>query len=127
MRRATPSIRLPEFSETRASRARSSTSAAISWRSGRTVASRGASAWNGRAPWPAAPTCSERSMQPMEETTAFQPFGTGETFDAGMLAAGVTYARSFTDKFSAGLTANMIHTGLADLSQQTFSVDLGTP
>src|ERR1044072_5856928 len=66
------------------------------------------------------------TMQPMEETTAFQPFGTGETFDAGMLAAGVTYARSFTDKFSAGLTANMIHTGLADLSQQTFSVDLGT-
>jgi len=66
------------------------------------------------------------TMQPMEETTAFQPFGTGKTFDAGMLAAGVTYARSFTDKFSAGLTANMIHTGLADLSQQTFSVDLGT-
>jgi len=66
------------------------------------------------------------TMQPMEETTAFQPFGTGQTFDAGMLAAGVTYARMFTDKFSAGLTANMIHTGLADLSQQTFSFDLGT-
>ena len=66
------------------------------------------------------------TMQPMEETTAFQPLGTGRTFDAGMLAAGVTYARSFTDKFSAGLTANMIHTGLADLSQQTFSLDLGT-
>src|ERR1051325_7436750 len=73
------------------------------------------------ANWPA-----DLTMQPMGETTAFQPFGTGETFDAGMLAAGVTYARSFTDKFSAGLTANMIHTGLADLSQQTFSVDLGT-
>jgi hypothetical protein len=66
------------------------------------------------------------TMSPMEVTTAFQPNGTGQTFDAGMLAAGVTYARSFTDKFSAGLTANMIHTGLADLSQQTFSVDLGT-
>ncbi len=66
------------------------------------------------------------TMQPMEVTTAFQPTGTGQTFDAGMLAAGVTYARYFTDKFSAGLTANMIHTGLADLSQQTFSIDLGT-
>jgi len=66
------------------------------------------------------------TMQPMEVTTAFQPNGTGETFDAGMLAAGITYARSFTDKFSAGLTLNTIHTGLADLSQQTFSVDLGT-
>jgi len=66
------------------------------------------------------------TMQPMEETTAYQPNGTGQTFDAGMLAAGLTYARSFTDKFSAGLTLNTIHTGLADLSQQTFSVDLGT-
>jgi hypothetical protein len=66
------------------------------------------------------------TMQPMEVTTAFQPFGTGQTFDAGMLAAGVTYARSFTDKFSAGVTANMLHTGLADLTQQTFSVDVGT-
>ena len=66
------------------------------------------------------------TMQPMEVTTAFQPEGTGQTFDAGMLAAGITYARSFTDKFSAGITGNMIHTGLADLSQQTFSVDIGT-
>lgn len=66
------------------------------------------------------------SMAPMEETTAFQPFGTGQMFDAGMLAAGVTYARSFTDKFSAGVTASMIHTGLADLTQQTFAADLGT-
>jgi Type IX secretion system protein PorV len=66
------------------------------------------------------------SMKPMEETTAFQPFGTGRTFDAGMMSAGLTYARSFTDKFSAGVTMNMVHTGLADLSQQTFSVDIGT-
>ena len=66
------------------------------------------------------------TMQPMEVTTAFQPNGTGETFDAGMIAAGITYARLFTDKFSAGLSLNTIHTGLADLSQQTFSVDIGT-
>lgn len=66
------------------------------------------------------------SMQPMEETTAYQPYGTGRTFDAGMMAAGVTYARSFTDKFSAGVTANFIHEGLADLSQQSFALDIGT-
>lgn len=66
------------------------------------------------------------TMQPMEETTAFEPFGTGRTFDAGMLAAGVTYARSFTDKFSAGISGSMVHTGLADLTQQTFSMDIGT-
>ena len=66
------------------------------------------------------------SMQPMEETTAYEPDGTGNTFDAGMMAFGLTYARSFTDKFSAGATANLIHEGLADLSQQTAAFDIGT-
>ena len=66
------------------------------------------------------------SMQPMEETTAYQPYGTGRTFDAGMMAFGFTYARSFTDKFSAGVTANYIHEGLADLDQQTTAFDIGT-
>jgi len=69
------------------------------------------------------------TMQPMVETTAYQPdptVGTGNTFDAGMLAAGVTYARSFTDKFSAGVTANFINEGLAEFSQQTYSFDVGT-
>ena len=68
-------------------------------------------------------------MDPMVETTAYQPdpyIGTGRTFDAGYMAAGLTYARSFTDKFSAGITANFIHEGLAELSQNTTSFDLGT-
>ncbi len=69
------------------------------------------------------------SMDPMIETTAYQPDpdqGTGKTFDAGAMTAGVTYARSFTDKFSAGVTGNFVHEGLADLSQQTFTFDIGT-
>jgi len=69
------------------------------------------------------------SMQPMVETTAYNPdpaIGTGKTFDAGMMTAGLTYARSFTDKFSAGITGTFIHEGLAELSQQTFSFDVGT-
>jgi hypothetical protein len=69
------------------------------------------------------------TMDPMVETTAYQPdpdVGTGNTFDAGMMTAGVTYARSFTDKFSAGVTANLIHEGLAEFSQQTYAFDLGT-
>src|SRR5881409_2381608 len=69
------------------------------------------------------------TMDPMVETTAFQPDpqqGTGSTFDAGMMTVGVTYARSFTDKFSAGVTGNLVHEGLADLSQQTFAFDIGT-
>lgn len=69
------------------------------------------------------------TMDPMIETTAYQPDpnqGTGNTFDAGMMTAGITYARSFTDKFSAGVTGTMVHEGLADLSQQTFTFDIGT-
>lgn len=69
------------------------------------------------------------SMDPMVETTAYQPDpveGTGRTFDAGMLSAGLTYARSFTDKFSAGVTANFIHEGLAEFSQQSYAFDIGT-
>jgi hypothetical protein len=68
-------------------------------------------------------------MDPMVETDSYHPdpdIGTGRTFDAGMLAAGLTYARSYTDKFSAGLTANFVHEGLAEFSQQTFTFDVGT-
>ena len=69
------------------------------------------------------------SMDPMVETTAYQPdpvTGTGRTFDAGMMTVGLSYARSFTDKFSAGVTANFINEGLAEFSQQTYSFDVGT-
>src|SRR5262245_8829553 len=69
------------------------------------------------------------TMDPMVETTAYQPDpveGTGRTFDAGMMTAGLTYARSFTDKFSAGVTANFVHEGLAEFNQQTFAFDVGT-
>ena len=69
------------------------------------------------------------SMKPMVETTAYQPdpvVGTGRTFDAGMMTVGLTYARSFTDKFSAGVTANFIDEGLAEFSQQTYAFDVGT-
>jgi long-subunit fatty acid transport protein len=69
------------------------------------------------------------SMSPMVETTAYQPdpaTGTGRTFDAGMMTAGLSYARSFTDKFSAGVTANFVHEGLAEFTQQTYAFDVGT-
>jgi hypothetical protein len=65
-------------------------------------------------------------MDPMIETTAYQPNGTGNTFDAGMMTAGFSYARSFTDKFSAGGTIHFIHEGLAEFSQQTYALDVGT-
>jgi hypothetical protein len=66
------------------------------------------------------------SMKPMKETTAYQPEWTGNYFDAGMMSLGLTYARSFTDKFSAGATGNFISEGLAEFSQSTMAFDVGT-
>lgn len=66
------------------------------------------------------------TMQPMMETTAYQPEGTGNYVDAGMMSLGLTYSRSFTDKFSAGATGNFISEGLAEFTQQTVAFDVGT-
>ena len=52
-------------------------------------------------------------MDPQLVRTAYIPEGTGETFDAGTTTFGLSYARFFTDKFSAGFTLNYLHMGLA--------------
>ncbi|TPW16438.1 MAG: hypothetical protein FD129_724 [bacterium] len=65
-------------------------------------------------------------MSDMERTTVFHPDGDGTYFDAGDSQFGLTYSRSLTDKFSAGLTASFIHSGLDDLSDNVISFDFGT-
>jgi len=55
-------------------------------------------------------------MEPMVIRTADNPEGIGVKFDAGDIAIGLTYARIFTDKFSAGGTLKWMHSGLGDLS-----------
>lgn len=69
-----------------------------------------------------------RSLYVDEEPVrdSFHPDGTGETFDAGNASFGLTYARSFTDKFSAGANINLVRFGLAEFSQETITFDLGT-
>ena len=58
--------------------------------------------------------------------TTYLPEGTGETFDAGEWAYGVTYARALTDKFSAGFSINYVQTGLADVKGSSTTFDFGT-
>ncbi len=65
-------------------------------------------------------------MDPMREITAHRPEGTGEMFDAGDMALGLTYARSLTDRFSFGGTLKWIHMGLADEKAEGFVGDFGT-
>lgn len=62
----------------------------------------------------------------MEETTPYQPEGTGRTFSAGAIAAGITYARPLTDRFSIGINAKYIGEYLADVSATGWAMDIGT-
>jgi hypothetical protein len=58
--------------------------------------------------------------------TTYLPEGTGETFDAGEWAYGLTYARALTDKFSAGISINYVQTGLDDVKGSSTTFDFGT-
>jgi len=62
----------------------------------------------------------------IDETTPERPFGTGRTFTASDIAAGVTYAQRLTDKFSIGTTVKYLQENLADESAFGWAVDVGT-
>jgi hypothetical protein len=77
---------------------------------------------------PGAVAFNARSLTVADEPVrdSFRPDGTGEFFDAGYSSFGLTYARSFTDKFSAGASVNLVRLGLEDFKQETITFDLGT-
>ena len=83
-------------------------------------------AWNPRS-IPGTIALSARSLwlDPMLVRTAYEPDGNGQTFDAGSSAFGFSYAKFWTDKFSAGFTLNYIHEGLAETSVNTIGFDFG--
>jgi hypothetical protein len=64
-------------------------------------------------------------MDPQIERSAYEQDGTGRMFDSGMSTLGLTYARFFTDKFSAGATLHFMHMGLADFSVNSTLADMG--
>ncbi len=65
-------------------------------------------------------------MKPMNVTTAFKPNGTGDTFDAGDMAIGFTYARMLTNKFSFGGTLRWVHLGIEEEFAEGVMTDFGT-
>lgn len=65
------------------------------------------------------------SMDPVLRTDTTHPEGDGTYFDAGDVAFGLTYGRSFTDKFSAGITVNYVQETLADYDASTATFDFG--
>ena len=64
-------------------------------------------------------------MDPELVRTAYNPEGTGQTFDAGTTTFGLSYARFFTDKFSVGFTLNYLHMGLAETAVNSGAFDFG--
>jgi len=62
----------------------------------------------------------------MKKTTEFQPEGTGEYFNYGDIALGITYARKLTDQFSFGASFKYVEETLAELKMRGYMFDLGT-
>jgi hypothetical protein len=65
-------------------------------------------------------------MPEMDVRTVFRPQGDGTSFDAGEMALGLDYARSLTDKFSAGVGASFIQSTLASYGGSAVTFDFGT-
>lgn len=62
----------------------------------------------------------------MERTTESQPDGTGEFFNVGSFAIGLSYARNLTDWFSIGGNVKFVREGIWNSSATGFGVDIGT-
>ncbi|HKV76385.1 MAG TPA: PorV/PorQ family protein [Gemmatimonadales bacterium] len=58
--------------------------------------------------------------------TIDQPDGTGATYSVSETFIGLTFAKNFSDRFSAGITAKGINDQLASVKGQAFAVDFGT-
>ncbi len=64
-------------------------------------------------------------MDQLERTTILSPDGTGELFDAGCFAIGISYARNLTDQFAIGVNAKFINERLYHSNANGFALDFG--
>jgi len=63
---------------------------------------------------------------PMEVTTEYQPYGSGEYFNYGDMFLGLTFSHKMTDRFSYGVTIKYVQENLAELVMSNVLMDLGT-
>jgi hypothetical protein len=66
------------------------------------------------------------TMADMKVRTVELPEGTGEYFSAGDIAAGISYARQLTDRFTIGFTAKYIQESIWHEKANAFAIDAGT-
>lgn len=60
-----------------------------------------------------------------EVTTVIQPEGTGERWGAADIAAGISYARNLTDRFSIGGSVKYVQQKIWNESARAFALDVG--
>jgi opacity protein-like surface antigen len=58
-------------------------------------------------------------------TTFQQPDGDGSTYSPGFYTIGLTFARSITDRVTAGVTAKLVNESIMSTSAMGFAVDFG--
>lgn len=61
----------------------------------------------------------------LEETTIFEPDGTGATFEPTYFVLGVTYSRTITDRVGVGFTFNWINESIPRVGASGFAFDAG--
>jgi len=61
----------------------------------------------------------------MNETTEFQPFGTGRTFRTVHMAAGLSFSQELTNLFSYGVTVKYLDERIEEIEVQNVVFDLG--
>jgi Uncharacterised protein family (UPF0164) len=66
------------------------------------------------------------NMDEMQVRTVEKPEGTGEFFDAGDLAIGVSFSKQLIDRFGVGFTAKYIQQQIWHESASAFAIDFGT-
>jgi len=64
-------------------------------------------------------------MDQIERTTILSPDGTGELFDAGCYAFGLSYARNLTDQFAIGFNVKLINERMYHSNAYGFALDVG--
>jgi hypothetical protein len=64
--------------------------------------------------------------KPFEETTIFEPTGTGKMVEGNDFAIGVAYAYQFTDRLSFGANFRYLQESLFEDSNTTFDASVGT-
>ncbi len=62
----------------------------------------------------------------MEETTVWEPNGTGNTFDATSYSLGAGYARSLTDRFAFGFKVKYVSERISEARSSAVAFDFGT-